>query len=205
MTVGISMSGSKRCDRKGKQEYLDYYLSMDINILNKHKALATGAIFSIIWGDTENSVNTAAVTVKEGYLEVLHQYKSDTRLGACVDSTIYLTHTRCNYGSRRPWFLCPSCDGRVAKLYSLESGFLCRKCSDMPYESQSESRRDRSLRKARKIRARLGVDASLFVPVILPPKGVNWKTFDRLRKKLEKAELAYFLDIGKQLGINLED
>lgn len=46
MTVGISMSGSKRRDRKGKQEYLDYYLSMDINILNKHKALAAGTDFS---------------------------------------------------------------------------------------------------------------------------------------------------------------
>ena len=199
------MSGNKRRDRKGKQEYLDHCLSIDINILNKHKALATGADFSIIWGDTENSVNSAAVTVKEGYLEVLHQYKSDARLGACVESIIYLSHTRCNYGSRRPWFLCPSCDGRVAKLYYLEPGFLCRKCSDMPYESQSESRRYRALRKARKIRARLGIDTSLLVPVILPPKGVHWKTFDRLRKKIEKAEQAYFSDIGKQLGINLED
>ena len=81
------MSGSKRRDRKGKQEYLDYYLSMDINILNKHKALAAGTDFSLIWGDTENSVNSAAVTVKEGYLEVLHQYKSDTKLGRGVEST----------------------------------------------------------------------------------------------------------------------
>lgn len=137
-------------------------------------------------------MNSAAVTVKEGYLEVLHQYKSDAKLGRGVESTIYLTHTRCNYGSRRPWFLCPSCDGRAAKLYYLESGFLCRKCSDMPYESQSESRRDRALRRARKIRMRLGVDASLLVPVIMPPKGVYWKTFDRLLKKLEKAELAFF-------------
>ena len=200
MTVGISMSGSKRRDRKGKQEYLDYYLSMDINILNKHKALTTGAIFSIIWGDIENSVNTAAVTVKEGYLEVLHQYKSDTRLGPSVESTTYLTHTRCNYGSRRPWFLCPSCDGRVAKLYSLESGFLCRKCSDMPYESQSESRRYRALRKARKIRMRLEGDANLLNTVILPPKGMHWKTYNRLVN--QEREISFYVNTAIERLLN---
>jgi hypothetical protein len=39
------------------------------------------------------------------------------------------------------------------------------------------------MRKARKIRQRLGASNNLFEPVWEKPKGMHWKTFERLRDR----------------------
>lgn len=192
--------GSTRWGIKEKREYLDDARSIDINYLNKHHALTTDTDFSLSWGDKEDIVSSMAVRAKDGYLEVLHNQKTDNGYGGPCEVHIGLTHTQCNYGNTRPWFLCPDCDARTAKLYHLESGFICRKCSGLPYQSQSESHFDRSIRKARKIRVKLGVDTNLLVPVLMAPKSMYWKTFDRLHKELERVEKEFFSTLGVKAG-----
>ena len=44
------------------------------------------------------------------------------------------------------------------------------------------------MRKARKIRARLGVGDDLTEPILFKPKNMHQKTFDRLREEAEQAE-----------------
>lgn len=53
---------------------------------------------------------------------------------------IEVTTTRCNYGSRRYWFLCPRCRGRCAVLYVDWGELTCRLCSRLCYRSQRKVR-----------------------------------------------------------------
>jgi len=55
-----------------------------------------------------------------------------------------LTWTPCNYGSDRPWFVCPGCDRRAAILYGTANPLLCRTCRGLAYPSQRRRRRRKS-------------------------------------------------------------
>lgn len=61
---------------------------------------------------------------------------------------IALASTKCNYGNKRYWFICPLviggriCGRRVAKLYQAPGYeyFGCRHCYNLSYESRNESK-----------------------------------------------------------------
>jgi hypothetical protein len=111
-----------------------------------------------------------------------------------VHYTVPLTSTPCTYGGRRRWFLCPgvvagrSCGRRVAKLYSDGVYFLCRRCYDLTYESRREGSMDRARSRAQAIRVRLGGSANLLEPLSPRPKGMHWRTYDRLCRRALAAE-----------------
>jgi hypothetical protein len=95
---------------------------------------------------------------------------------------VYLERTSCNYGGRRPWFLCPAkgCGRRVAVLYG-GSIFACRHCHQLAYPNQREADYDRAARRVNKIRERLGWEQGIFNPKgWKKPKGMHWRTFKRL-------------------------
>jgi hypothetical protein len=110
--------------------------------------------------------------------------------------------TSCNYGGQRTWFLCPRCWQRVAVLYGAGKYFWCRHCYDLTYSSQQESRQDRLMRKARKIRARLGASNDFTKPILFKPKNMHQKTFDRLRREADHASHLSLIIMAQRLGIN---
>ena len=87
---------------------------------------------------------------------------------------IGLTWTELNYGGKRPWFICPSCGGRVAILYMYSQQLLCRDCHDITYSSRCEGTMDSLLRKERKLLEKLG--GHLYPK----PKGMHLNTRTRL-------------------------
>jgi hypothetical protein len=109
-----------------------------------------------------------------------------------VEQTVLLDWTPCHFGGKRPWFRCPRCTRRVAVLCMYGKWFLCRHCCGLPYASQQETYQGRMLRKARKIRQRLGASMNLLEPIYpwQKPKGMHWTTFERLQQQEERAHAA---------------
>ncbi len=112
---------------------------------------------------------------------VVLSYRHRSGLGAeweDVQEAVPLEWTPCNFGGERPWFVCPGvvngvvCGRRVVILYGPGKYFLCRHCYDLRYESQREDKKDRALRRAQKIRMRLGGSANMMEPFPERPKGM---------------------------------
>ncbi|MCP4185014.1 MAG: hypothetical protein GY761_17160, partial [Hyphomicrobiales bacterium] len=111
-----------------------------------------------------------------------------------IDETIQIVQVPCSFGGSRPYFICPgivngtTCARRVVKLYGSGWYFLCRHCYQLTYTSQSEEGWDRALRKANKIRQRLGGEAGMAELFPNRPKGMWQRTYEKLRNQSIEAE-----------------
>ena len=110
-----------------------------------------------------------------------------------VGETVRIVRVPCRYGGARPYFICSGvvsgiiCGRGVAKLQGPGRYFLCRRCYHLAYASQNE--RDRDLRRASKIRLRLGGDPGMFARFPERPKGMWRRTYERLRDQVFDADM----------------
>jgi hypothetical protein len=103
-------------------------------------------------------------------------------------NTVRLEWTLCRFGGHRPWWLCPvaGCGRRVALLYAGRA-LACRTCSGLAYRSQRETTPDRAIRRADDLRKLLGWKPGIAHPSGEKPKGMQWRTFWRLRERHDEA------------------
>ena len=66
-------------------------------------------------------------------------------------------------------------------LYSAGELFACRHCHQLAYTSQNQTPFLRSIRRARKIRMRLGGGFSFAEGFPDKPSGMHWRTYLRMR------------------------
>jgi hypothetical protein len=118
-------------------------------------------------------------------------YAVELRLGATSLGELELASTPCNFGGRRQWWLCSHCDRRARILYLVGRSLACRRCADLRYESQLEREVARGLRRARKIRRRLGGQPALVAPFPPKPPRMRWMTYAALRTDAKEAEAAF--------------
>ena len=111
-----------------------------------------------------------------------------------IDDKIFLATTRPPFGGLRWWFVCPRLNRRVRKLYLPLGGrhFWSRRAYELAYASQREAKYDRALRRARKLRLRLGGDPTDDEDPDKPPR-MRWATYNRLMDRLVAAD-----DVGNE-------
>jgi len=174
--VGNSSSG-----RWGGRQRCEHCLAIDVRDWQRRELLdPPGACFMVMRGRYDN------INVEANTDYVVLNYVSES--GAPQVEPIALARTPCHYGGTRPWFLCPSCHQRCAKLFLRRGRFLCRLCHRLGYVSQLAASAERPRIMAQRLRLRLGGDPSLFVPFPFKPKGMPWRTYYRLRAKGERYE-----------------
>ncbi len=177
-------SGSGRRWHIGAKSTTVSLLSLDVRQLHRRGLLAPFQSYGWEWTRDGERVGWIQIETQPDQLILTYRHR---RLGeAWHDEScpVVLDWTRCHFGNTRPWFLCPrdGCARRVAILYG-SRWFFCRGCHQLAYPSQRENVEYRTLRRAEKIRDRLG-----WFPGILnghgdKPKGMHWKTFMRLSEE----------------------
>lgn len=101
---------------------------------------------------------------------------------------VNLSHTPCNYGGVRFWFVC-SCGKRCTKLYLKRGTYACRQCQQLNYMSQQWNKSDIPLLRVRRLRNRLQWSQDLREwSVHQKPKNMHCRTFAALVRELEKRE-----------------
>lgn len=200
--------GSGNWYRFDKKTTADECHSIDVRYLHREGLLKSGRWFSLRWsraGREVDSIRGAVASLEDGKPErVILTYRHRSSLSdewEDVKEPVALSWTPCNFGGGRPWFICPGmgCGRRVAILYGPGRYFLCRHCYDLVYESQRENKIYRALREAQAIRERLGGSANMMEPFPEKPKGMHWRTYERLREEHEEAEMAQLVGMKEWL------
>jgi hypothetical protein len=180
-------SGSGNRYRFDGKTLVEHCWSIDVRHLNRKGCLKPGQMYSWKWQDGNNIV---IVTMPEA-IELLYPISYDGRQREDVHIRVPLSWTSCNYGGKRPWFICPGkdCGRRVAKLYLEGKYFLCRHCHDLVYLSQRQGKEFRLIDQAQRIYQRLGVNSHDDLYFKLRPKGMHQATYEILSVKALELEL----------------
>ncbi len=159
----------------------------------KDRACTAGTLqWSTAWiGDEIASVDFESCLGEEaGYMH-LRWRSTDQRTGERreCESRVALTTRPQPFGGRRWWFICPR-TGYLASRLHLPDGacnFACRAAYQLGYLWQRQTPRDRALSHAYALRQRLG-NNGVIGEYFFKPKGMHWRTFERLAARIFKVE-----------------
>jgi hypothetical protein len=162
---------------------VENYRSIDVRCWHRNGLLQPGRAFGWRWAWDDTALNIAA-EVRINYVMLSCRF-GEHGWSPEYFCRILLDTTPCHFGWDRYWFLCPArgCDQRVAVLYLKGREFACRHCCHLTYQSQREREAMRALRRAQKIRVRLGGSADMQTPFPDKPKGMHGRTYRTLHQK----------------------
>ena len=153
------------------------YQQIDLNRLKKLGWLRVGRGYTLNWAFGHGSIN---YKVFESHISLDFKVRErDHENWVPVTQTIRFDRTHLHFGGQRHWFLCPKCQRRCRILFG-GTRFYCRKCCGLKFQSQAENAAQRAITRAHAIRRRLGDYDSLDDPFPAKPKGMHWKTYNRL-------------------------
>lgn len=169
--------------------------SLAVNRLQKAGYLSPG--WSGGWQWTRDGEKVAWISLRAGASCLNLTYRVRVAGGEWqdVEETVRIVRIPCQFGGARPYFACPgvvngiSCGRRVVKLHGAGRYFLCRHCHRLAHASQNEGEWDRALRRANKIRQRLGGDPGMAAPFPKKPRGMWRRTYERLCNQAFEAEM----------------
>lgn len=168
--------------------------SIDVNRLDREGCLRAGWAGGWHWtrdGDKVASINLRAESQR---LHLTYRVRIGGGEWEDVAETVRIVRVPCRFGGARPYFVCPgvvngiACGRRVAKLHVPGRYFLCRHCYRLAHASQGEGEWDRTLRRGNKIKQRLGGDPGMAAPFPPKPKGMWWRTYERLCERASDEE-----------------
>ncbi len=154
---------------------------LDIRRLQKAGVLKPGQVFGWQWTVCGKEVSSIQARTEVDCVILIYKNRSSNGEWRPMEYAVDLEWTPCTLGGRRVWFRCPAqgCGRRVAVLFG-GAIFACRHCHELAYQCQRETDDDRALRRADTIRRRLGWGAGIANPKGDKPKGMHWRTYERL-------------------------
>ena len=192
--------------RQAGRPCTDTLRPLDVRKIKRAGLLVPGCSFSWQW--TCGGQATATIDLEAGSDQVVLTYRSRGRRqdgGEWEDMSypVRLDWTPCHLGGRRVWWRCPSvgCGRRVAVLYGGRV-FACRHCHDLTYRCQRETDDDRAARRAGTLRRRLGWEPGILNGRGWKPKGMHWRTFERLQLEYDARARRALEGLAASLGMS---
>ncbi len=163
------------------------YRRLDVRRWARDGLLKANAAFGWQWSREGDVVGSIRVAVECEAVRLIYRSRDHGADWQDWNYRVWLDRTPCNLGGERVWFLCPArgCRRRVALLYGGEI-FACRHCHNLAYPSQREHGFQRMQRRADTIRCKLGWEHGDDFGA--KPKGMHWRTFNRLVAELDNFE-----------------
>ena len=180
----------------GKPETSDS-MPLDIRKITRKGLLWPGNSFSWQWLVNDRQVAGISIGIETTSLRLSYRMKST---GEVVEQRVQMQTSPCHLGGHRHWFTCPRCSKRVAVLYAPGRYFVCRQCGGLGYATQKEGAGDRASTRADKIRTRLGWPTGILNGDGGKPKGMHWKTYQRLKADHDALVQVSLCDISRKLG-----
>jgi len=134
------------------------------------------------WTRRGEVVASIQMAVEAGRVRLIYRVRDRGGEWQDMNYPVTLDRTPCHLGGERVWWRCPAmgCGRRVAVLYGGKV-FACRHCHKLAYACQRETDDERATRRADTLRERLGWEPGILNGEGGKPKGMHWRTFERLR------------------------
>lgn len=158
-------------------------LALDVRRLARDGLLKPGLSFNWKWSRGGEAVGNINIRTDTDFVTLDYRAREQGGEWQAMNYQVRLTWSSCAYGGRRAWFVCPAvgCGRRVAILYGGKV-YACRHCHQLAYRTQREQAHDRACSKADKLRDRLQWEPGILNGNGWKPKGMHWRTFERLQK-----------------------
>ena len=202
------MGGYGSGQRWNSKKTTFFYRRLDVRRWQREGLLVAGQSF--LWQWMQNGKEVASIGVRNESDRVTLSYRhraNEQETWRFKQYPVWLAWTRCNYGGRRAWFICPACGRRVAILYD-GGAFGCRRCYGLAYNSQRQSAFDRAISRAQAIRRKLGGSGNLIEPLPWKPKRMHWRTYQRLCSEAAQRErvflgfaMSYVQRLSRRVGL----
>ena len=194
--------GGYNSGRQSNRSCTDAMLTLDIRLLHRAGRLAPGQLFSWRWSSSGRLIGEINLSSNVDQVSLRYRQRDQKGDWQAMEYQVRLSWTKCHHGGQRAWWLCPAagCGRRVAILYG-GAVFACRHCHRLIYQCQRETPDDRAIRQADKLRDRLGWQAGILNGDGGKPKGMHWKTYQRLRIHHDMLVQVGLLGIGRKFGI----
>jgi hypothetical protein len=170
------------------------FRSIDLTWLQRKKLLNPGRWSSITWSRAGTETGSIRIECHGHGVRLVYKHRRPGSEWHDVSEFIPFVETTTNFGGRRQWFQCPSCDRKCRILYG-RAYFRCRRCQRLRYETQYEPPFARAATQALKIRERLGSKGGIDEPFPEKPKGMHWKTYHRLQAREARLQQQWALGI----------
>lgn len=192
--------GSGRRYQGGRDTTSDYR-ALDVRWLLRNGLLTPGRWGTTSWSRNGNTIASIQVRAEADHVVLYYRNRSQGDDWQAMQYPVHLEWTDCHLGGRRVWFRCPvkGCGRRVAILYS-GAIFACRHCHRLAYASQREAGHERAVRKADRLRDKLGWEPGILNGSGLKPVGMHWRTFERLKAKHDALVGESLAGVTKQFG-----
>ena len=185
--------------RRGGKDCTDDMRQVDVRRLQREGYLKPGMAYGWQWtrhGDVQASIN---LSVKAHHVTFTYRHRTGGGDWQDVHCAVSLDRAPCTYGGTRTWWRCPCCTRRVAILY-IGKAPACRHCYRLAYRCEREDADDRATRQADKLRERLGWEPGILHGNGPKPKGMHWRTIERLQAKHDALVLVAFTEMNAKLG-----
>jgi len=123
------------------------------------------------------------LTFRVDPIKLFFSWEWEAKEYRCNDGVIELCATSCYFGGVRYWYICPSCERRAGRLYQSELGFYCRCWVGVVYQSTSETKRARALRRIHNIHEQLKLPYRGLCSRVPKPKGMHLSTYATLMER----------------------
>jgi len=154
------------------------YLSIKVADINRKKGFSPGW-YTWHWSRNGERIGSVALVVTDDTITFRYSTKDHCENPLDISKPIRLAWTPCNYGGRRTWFVC-GCGRRVARLFIYRQHVACRHCFNLAYPTQNGDECDRAWARIYKLEGKLKDER-------YRPKGMHWRTFQRIKEKLTEA------------------
>ena len=169
--------------------------SIDLDWLRRKRLLALGRWSILTWSVHGERTGSIQLTLVHNGIKLSYRARQQGEDWQKIEDVVSLVESHTNFGGRREWFRCPTCGRRCRIIYG-GLRFRCRKCSGLRYESQYEPPFARAASRALKIRDKLGGRGGLDEPFPVKPKGMRWRTYQRLEDQDARLQRAWATGIS---------
>lgn len=206
--------GGYNSGRRGGRPTVDDSLILNLSKLIRDRMIQPNRNWggSLVWSNVSTGAEIGSVRYEartgsdRGHLRLMYtttnHWSGEKRHS---DYSITLTTRPQPFGGLRWWFVCPRTGRLAAKLY-LPNGahsFASRGAYRLAYRLQRQSRYDRRIGQAFKLRRRLGCESGLD-DHIEKPKWMRWRTYNRTLDKIERLEGLVDHEFMERFGKHLD-